>query len=61
LAIQAVENLLDAGACAVVLACTETPVAVEFAPHPAAMHCIDATRALAQACVAWHRTATQAR
>jgi aspartate racemase len=61
LAIQAVANLLDDGACTVVLACTETPVAVEFAAHPASMHCIDATRALARACVAWHRTATQAR
>lgn len=55
LAITAVTRLLDAGARVVVLACTETPVAVEFAPHPAAMHCIDATRALAQTCVAWHR------
>ncbi len=61
LAIQAVQNLLDNGACAVVLACTETPVAVEFAAHPAATHCIDATRALARACVAWHRTMTQTR
>ena len=61
LAIKAVENLLDAGACAVVLACTETPVAVDFAPHPVTTHCIDATRALARACVAWHRSTTQAR
>ena len=27
------------------------------AAHPAAAHCIDATRALARACVAWHREA----
>lgn len=58
LAVQAVENLLAAGARAVVLACTETPLAVAHAPHPAAAHCIDATRALARACVAWHRTAS---
>lgn len=57
LAIQAVERLHAAGARAVVLACTETPLAVEHAPCTAAGHCIDATRALARACVAWHRTA----
>jgi aspartate racemase len=55
LAITAVTRLHAAGAQAVVLACTETPVAVEFAAHPASVHCIDATRALARACVAWHR------
>ncbi len=54
LAISAVTRLKEAGAQAVVLACTETPLAVEFAAHPAAAHCIDATRALARACVAWH-------
>ena len=58
LAITAVSRLHAAGAQAVVLACTETPVAVEFAPHPVAAHCIDATRALARACVAWHRAAS---
>lgn len=57
LAVQAVENLRAAGAGAVVLACTETPVAVEYAQHPAAACCIDATRALARACVAWYRNA----
>lgn len=57
LAITAVMRLHDAGAQAVVLACTETPVAVDFASHPAATHCIDATRALARACVAWNRKA----
>jgi len=56
-AIRAVEQLRAAGAGAVVLACTETPVAVEFAAHPVAVHCIDATRALARACVGWHRQA----
>lgn len=58
LAVNAVENLLAAGARAVVLACTETPLAVEHAPCSAAAHCIDATRALARACVAWHRAAS---
>ncbi len=58
LAIAAVSRLHAAGAQAVVLACTETPVAVDFAEHPVAVHCIDATRALARACVAWHRRAS---
>lgn len=57
LAITAVSRLHAAGARAVVLACTETPVAIDHAPHPVAVHCIDATRALARACVAWHRQA----
>lgn len=57
LAVTAVMRLHDAGAQAVVLACTETPVAIDYARSPAAAHCIDATRALARACVAWHRTA----
>jgi aspartate racemase len=57
LAVQAVTNLLAGGARAVVLACTETPVAVDFAASPVNASCIDATRALARACVAWHRVA----
>ncbi len=60
LAIQAVENLLAGGAQAVVLACTEAPVAIDFADSPVNEHCIDATRALARACVAWYRHATTA-
>ncbi len=59
LAVQAVANLLDGGAQAVVLACTETPVAIDYADSPFNARCIDATRALARACVAWHRSATQ--
>jgi aspartate racemase len=54
LAMQAVSALLDRGAKAVVLACTETPVAVEFRPHPLASRCVDATRALARRCVQWY-------
>jgi aspartate racemase len=57
LAVEAVMRLHRDGAQAVVLACTETPVAIDHAPHPAAAHCIDATRALARACVAWYRRA----
>jgi aspartate racemase len=55
LAIRACERLRELGAQAIILACTETPIAVEFAPAPVAEICIDATRALAQACVAWWR------
>lgn len=57
LAVQAVENLIAAGAQAVVLACTETPLAIDHAPSPVAARCVDATRALARACVAWYRSA----
>jgi aspartate racemase len=55
LAVNAVARLLDSGAQAVVLACTETPVAIDFAESPVNARCIDATRALARACVRWHR------
>lgn len=55
LAVTAVGRLLEDGAQAVVLACTETPVAIDFADSPVHASCIDATRALARACVAWHR------
>lgn len=57
LAVQAVENLIAAGAQAVVLACTETPLAIDHAASPVAAHCVDATRALARACVVWYRSA----
>jgi len=57
LAMQGIRGLLDRGAQAVVLACTETPVAVDFAQTPVSERCIDATRALARFCVAWHREA----
>jgi aspartate racemase len=55
LAIHACNRLRELGAQAIILACTETPIAVEFAPSPVAAICIDATRALAQACIAWWR------
>lgn len=55
LAVDAVTRLLGSGAQAVVLACTETPLAIDFADSPVKARCIDATRALARACVAWHR------
>lgn len=57
LAVDAVTRLLDGGAQAVVLACTETPVAIDYADSAVNTRCIDATRALARACVAWHRGA----
>ena len=58
LAVRAVMRLQADGAQAVVLACTETPLAIEYAGSPVTPHCVDATRALARACVAWHRRAT---
>jgi aspartate racemase len=53
LAEQAVRLLLDRGVETPVLACTELPVALEAIGSPLIEHCIDASRALARAAVAW--------
>jgi aspartate racemase len=53
LAIQACHALHARGAQAIILACTELPVALEHAPNPYAAVMVDATRALAQACAGW--------
>jgi len=55
LAVCAAHNLRQQGAQAVILACTEIPPALEYQPTDIGGICIDATRALAQACVAWWR------
>jgi aspartate racemase len=57
LAIEACSRLLERGADAVVLACTETPLAIDYAAHPVQAQCVDATRALASACVTWWQSA----
>jgi aspartate racemase len=47
---------LDRGAAAVVLACTELPIALDAISSPLRARCIDSTDALARACVAhWTR------
>jgi aspartate racemase len=53
LAIEACERLRARGAEAIVLGCTEMPVAVEHAHHPIRELCVDPTRALAKACARW--------
>ncbi len=50
---QAVKALLAQGAGAVVLACTETPLALDAVQSPLRAQCIDTTAALARACVSW--------
>ena len=46
--------MIDQGARTVLLACTELPVAHDAGPpHPA---CLDATEALAQACIEWYQS-----
>jgi aspartate racemase len=50
---QAVRLLLDRNVEVPVLACTELPVALEAIGSPLIEHCIDASRALARAAVAW--------
>jgi aspartate racemase len=50
-----VRQLCDDGAAVVLLACTETPLALDVIGSPLREHCIDTTAALARACVAfWH-------
>ena len=50
---KAVEALLNQGVRAVILACTETPLALDAIKSPLRVHCVDSTSALATACVAW--------
>jgi aspartate racemase len=50
---QAVQALLAQGAGAVVLACTETPLALDAVQSPLRAQCVDSTAALARACVVW--------
>jgi aspartate racemase len=50
---QAVQALMLRGAGAVVLACTETPLALDAVQSPLRARCVDSTAALARACVAW--------
>jgi aspartate racemase len=52
---QAVQKLRAQGASAVVLACTETPVALDAIQAPERAYCIDSTAALAGRCVSWWR------
>jgi aspartate racemase len=52
---RAVDALLERGAGAVVLACTETPVALDRIQSDLRARCVDATAALAAACVEWWR------
>lgn len=48
----AVQAQLERGADAVILACTETPLALDAIGSPLRARCIDSNRALARACVA---------
>lgn len=50
---EAVQLLLNHGARAVILACTETPVALDALKSQLRIHCVDSTAALARCCVAW--------
>ncbi len=50
---RAVQALLDRGAAAVVLACTETPLALDAIGSGLRKRCIDTNAALARACVGW--------
>ena len=49
----AIRSLIARGAVRIILACTETPVALEAIKSPLMAQCIDPTAALARLCVAW--------
>ncbi len=53
LATRAARHLLDNGAQVIVMGCTEIPLAIEYRTSDVTERCIDATRALARACVKW--------
>ncbi len=55
LAVRAARQLLDRGAQRIVMGCTEIPLAMGYQTSDVSAHCVDATRALARACVAWRR------
>lgn len=50
---QAVQALLTLGASAVILACTETPMALDAVQSHLRAACVDSTAALARRCVSW--------
>ena len=50
---QSVQMLLNNGARAVILACTETPLALDAIKSQLRSQCVDTTAALARCCVAW--------
>ncbi|MBE0613249.1 MAG: aspartate/glutamate racemase family protein [Burkholderiales bacterium] len=50
---QALAALIDRGAQRVILACTETPLGLESVAAPQLSRCVDATIALADACIQW--------
>lgn len=50
---QAVQALLTRGATIVVLACTETPLALDAVESDLRLVCVDCTGALARSCVRW--------
>lgn len=50
---QAVQALLDRGATTVILACTETPLALDAIESDLRSVCVDSTAALARSCVRW--------
>jgi aspartate racemase len=50
---QAIQALLDRGATTVILACTETPLALDVISSSLRLVCVDCTGALARSCVRW--------
>ena len=53
LAVQAARHLIERGAQTIIMGCTEIPLAMDYEMSAVSAQCVDATRALARACVAW--------
>jgi aspartate racemase len=53
---QAVQGLLNHGARVVILACTETPLALDAMQSQLRVHCVDTTAALARSCITWWKS-----
>lgn len=53
LALHGARHLLERGAQTIVVGCTELPLALDYKASSIAAQCVDATRALARACVRW--------
>lgn len=53
---QSIDQFTARGATAIILACTETPIALDAVQSPLRSICIDSTAALARACVRWWQT-----
>ncbi|OMH29520.1 aspartate racemase [Motiliproteus sp. MSK22-1] len=55
LLLDSANMMLDKGAEQIILGCTEIPIALDSIKSPIKEHSLDATLALAEACIEWHQ------